>query len=258
MNIILVILIPFLGTTLGSGMVFFLKDKINNKLEKFMLGLASGVMIAASIWSLLLPALEMTTNSKTVDWIPTSIGFILGVTFLLLLDYIIPHKHQGIKKEEGLKSKISKNTKLFLAVTIHNIPEGMAVGVLLSSALLSNKSSELISALVLSIGVAVQNFPEGTIISMPLRVAGQTRKKSFLYGVFSGAVEPIATLLTIAFASLVVSFMPYFLSFAAGAMMFVVIEELIPDTHQSDHSNASVIGFTLGFLLMMILDIILK
>lgn len=257
MYIFLGIILPFLGTTLGSAMVFFLKNKINNKIEKFLLGLASGVMIAASVWSLLIPSMEMAEAQGVTSWIPSAVGFVIGVIFLLSLDYIVPHKHNGMENPEGPKSKLDKNTKLFLAVTLHNIPEGMAVGVLFASILSGSTIVTITSALILSIGIAIQNFPEGAIISIPLKMSGKAKMKSFGYGVVSGIVEPIAAILTLLLTYIVAPILPYLLSFAAGAMIFVVVEELIPDAHNSNHSNASVIGLTFGFVLMMVLDVAL-
>ena len=257
MNMVITVLIPFIGTVLGAACVYLLKDKLNNKLEKFLLGFASGVMLAASIWSLLIPAIDMVEESGGIVWLPASVGFVLGVLFLLLLDYIIPHLHKDSVHQEGPKSKISKLTKLTLAVTLHNIPEGMAVGVVLAGVMMGDATITFMGALALSIGIALQNFPEGAVISMPLKVAGKSKNKAFLAGALSGIVEPIGAVITIFFASFVTPILPYLLSFAAGSMIYVVVEELIPDSHTGDHSNLSVIGVTLGFVLMMILDITL-
>lgn len=257
MNIIIGIMIPFLGTVLGASCVYLLKDKLNNRLEKFLLGFASGVMIAASIWSLLIPAIDLAKESIKISWLPASIGFLLGVAFLLILDSLIPHLHKDSEIQEGPKSNLKKTTMLILAVTLHNIPEGLAVGVVFAGLLAGNNIITLSGALALSIGIALQNFPEGAIISMPLKTEGLSKNKSFLYGVLSGIVEPIAAFLAILLTSLVTPILPYFLSFAAGTMIYVVVEELIPDSHTGTHSNLSIVGVALGFVLMMILDIAL-
>lgn len=257
MNIALGLLLPFLGTTLGAACVYLLKDKLNSKLEKFLLGFASGVMIAASVWSLLIPSMDMALKEGIISWLPASIGFILGVLFLLMLDYIIPHLHKDAYKEEGPKSNLSKITKLVLAVTLHNIPEGMAVGIVLAGFLSQSSTVSLTGALALSVGIAIQNFPEGAIISMPLKAEGKSKNKAFFYGVLSGLVEPIGAIITILLATMITPILPYFLAFAAGAMMYVVVEELIPDAKEGTHSNLTVLGVTFGFILMMILDVAL-
>ena len=256
MNLIIGLLIPFIGTTLGSAMVFLMKDKINKKLEKVLLGFASGVMIAASIWSLIIPSLEMAKTQHVIEWIPASVGFLLGIFFLLILDSIIPHLHVNSDEPEGIKSNLRKTTMMVLAVTLHNIPEGMAVGVTFAGALLGNGTITMAGAMALAIGIAIQNFPEGAIISMPLKAEGKKKSKAFLYGTLSGIVEPIAALITILLLEIVVPILPYLLSFAAGAMIYVVSEELIPEMHE-DKSSLGIIGLTLGFLVMMILDIAL-
>jgi len=257
MNIFLGLLIPFLGTTLGAGMVFLMKNKINEKVEKVLLGFASGVMVAASVWSLLIPSLDMTNMSKNISWIPAAVGFVLGILFLLLLDNIIPHLHIKSKEPEGIKAKLGKSAMMVLAVTLHNIPEGMAVGVALAGAISKNSSITLAGAIALSIGIAIQNFPEGAIISMPLKEEGNSKIKSFFYGMLSGIVEPIGGFITILLTSLVVPILPYLLSFAAGAMIYVVVEELIPESQVGKHSNLGTLGFAAGFVLMMILDVAL-
>ena len=249
--------IPFLGTMLGSAMVFFMKNKMNAKLEKLLLGFASGVMIAASIWSLLIPSLDMAKEQKVAEWIPASIGFLLGIVFLLVLDSVIPHLHLNSKKPEGLKAKLQKVTMMVLAVTLHNIPEGMAVGVVFAGTIAQNSGITLAGAMALAIGIAIQNFPEGAIISMPLRAEGVSKSKAFFYGALSGIVEPIGALLIIFLANIFLPVLPYLLSFAAGAMVYVVIEELIPEAHEGEHSNINTIGFAIGFVIMMILDITL-
>lgn len=257
MNIALGILLPFLGTTLGSACVYLLKDKLNNRLEKFLLGFASGVMISASVWSLLIPSMDMAESNGTIAWFPAAVGFIFGVLFLLLLDYIIPHLHKDATKSEGPKSSLSKITKLVLAVTLHNIPEGMAVGVVFAGVIAENSVVTISGAIALSIGIAIQNFPEGAIISLPLKAEGKSKNKAFLYGTLSGIVEPIGAILTILLAAIITPILPYLLAFAAGAMIYVVVEELIPDAKNSNHSNLTVMGVTFGFVLMMILDVAL-
>ena len=251
------ILIPFLGTTLGAAMVFFMKNKINNKVEKLLLGFASGVMMAASVWSLLIPSIEMAEEQGTVTWLPATIGFLLGIVFLLVLDSIIPHLHLNSDKPEGVNAKLKKTTMMVLAVTLHNIPEGMAVGVVLAGAIAQNTGITMAGAFALAIGIAIQNFPEGAIISMPLKSEGASKPKAFLYGMLSGIVEPIGAIITILLTNLVVPVLPYFLSFAAGAMIYVVVEELIPESQTGEHSNIGTIGVAIGFVIMMILDVAL-
>lgn len=251
------LIIPFLGTTLGSAMVFFMKNKINNKVEKILLGFASGVMIAASVWSLLIPSIDMAEEQGVIAWIPATVGFLLGMLFLLVLDNVIPHLHLNSNKPEGMKSKLQKTTMMVLAVTLHNIPEGMAVGVVFAGAISQNSGITLAGAFALAIGIAIQNFPEGAIISMPLKSEGTSKLKAFWYGTLSGIVEPIGAILTIALTNLVVPVLPYFLSFAAGAMIYVVVEELIPESQAGEHSNIGTVGVAIGFVIMMILDVAL-
>lgn len=253
-NVLLGILIPFIGTTLGSSLVFFMKNKINDKIQKFLLGFAAGVMIAASVWSLLLPSMNIAKEQGIVEWIPACVGFLLGILFLLLLDIIIPHLHVSSTKPEGLKSNFKKTTMFFLAVTLHNIPEGMAAGVVFAGVLLDNVGLSFAGALALSIGIAIQNFPEGAIISIPFKAEGFSKPKAFFYGVLSGIVEPIAALITILLTNLVVPILPYLLSFAAGAMIYAVVEELIPESQQGKHTNLGTIGVALGFVVMIVLD----
>jgi len=251
--VIICILIPLLGTTLGSSMVFFLKDNINPKLQKVLLGFASGVMIAASIWSLLLPSIQTYDNYK--KWLIPATGFLVGIIFLLLLDYYIPHIHID-KQEEGIKkNKLSKTFKMFLAVTLHNVPEGLAVGVVISGMI--NNEINTHQMIALSIGIAIQNFPEGAIISMPLREEGNSKIKAFIYGFLSGIVEPIASIVAILLTYYVSNILPFVLAFAAGAMIYVVVEELIPEANEGKHSNLATIGLAIGFVLMMVLDIAL-
>lgn len=255
MKILIVLLIPVLGTCLGSAMVFFMKNKINNRVEKLLIGFASGVMISASVFSLLLPSIEQAKEEDLIPWLPASIGFILGILFLLLLDILIPHLHIKTNEKEGIKTKLKRTTMMILAVTLHNVPEGMAVGVTLAGVLFGNAGLTLTGAIVLAVGIAIQNFPEGAIISMPLKAEGNSKIKSFGYGMISGIVEPLGAIVTILLTGLVVPVLPYLLSFAAGAMIYVVVEELVPQLQENKHSNIGVIGVAIGFVLMMILDI---
>lgn len=257
MPIILGLAIPLVGTTLGASMVYLMKNKMNPKIEKLLLGFASGVMIAASIWSLLIPSIDMAKAQGKIAWIPATIGFLLGITFLLILDSIIPHLHLATNKPEGIPSKLKKATMLVLAVTLHNIPEGMAVGVTFAGAILGNAGITMAGAFALAIGIAIQNFPEGAIISMPLRTEGISKNKAFIYGTLSGIVEPIGAVITILLINTVVPILPYLLSFAAGAMIYVVVEELIPESQAGEHSNIGTIGVAIDFAIMMILDIAL-
>ena len=241
-NIAIGLLIPFFGTVLGSGMVIFMKDKMDQRVEKALLGFASGVMIAASIWSLLLPSIEMSEQQGVIGWIPAAVGFMLGILFLLLLDTVVPHLHLETDQPEGIPASLKKTTMLVLAVTLHNIPEGMAVGVVFAGVLAGNTGISLAGAFALSIGIAIQNFPEGAIISMPLKSEGLSKTKAFLDGAASGVVEPIAALLTILLTGLITPVLPYLLSFAAGSMIYVVVEELIPESQAGEHSNIGTIG----------------
>ena len=256
-NILLGIFIPFAGTTLGSAMVFFMKKEMNQRLQKLLLGFASGVMIAASVWSLLIPAIGMAEDAGGIAWIPAAAGFLLGMGFLLVLDTVTPHLHFTEEKPEGMPSHLKKTTLLVLAVTLHNIPEGMAVGVTFAGAMAGNGTLTLAGAFALSVGIAIQNFPEGAIISMPLKGQGISRTRAFAYGTLSGIVEPAAAFITILLTGLVVPFLPYLLAFAAGAMIYVVVEELIPEAQEGAHSNIGTVGVALGFVLMMILDVAL-
>ena len=250
------ILIPFLGTSFGAAMVFFLKKQISGTVQKALIGFAAGVMVAASFWSLLQPALEGSAAMGTLSFLPASIGFLVGIGFLLLLDVVTPHMHMD-RQNEGPQSGFKRTTKLILAVTLHNIPEGMAVGVVYAGLLAGASGITAAGALTLALGIAIQNFPEGAIVSMPLLAEGMPRRRTFLMGVLSGAVEPVAAAVTVAAAGLVTPVMPYFLAFAAGAMMYVVVEELIPEMSEGKHSNVGTIAFALGFVLMMILDVAL-
>ena len=250
------LLIPFIGTSLGAGCVFFLKNAIGEKTERALLGFASGVMVSASFFSLLMPALEQSSDKGRLGFVPAAIGFVIGMLFLLVLDKLVPHTHMD-DTEEGMRSGLKKTTKLILAVTIHNIPEGMAVGVVYAGFLAGNAGISSAGALALAIGIAIQNFPEGAIVSMPLRAEGMKKGKTFLFGMISGIVEPIAAFLTILAAEAVVPVMPYLLAFAAGAMMYVVVEELIPEMSEGKHNNFGTIAFAVGFVLMMVLDVAL-
>lgn len=252
METFLGILIPFVGTSLGATMVFFMKNTLNNKIEKLLMGFAAGVMIAASIWSLIIPAIEMSENQGIISWLPSAIGFTCGIVFLLIMDYVIPQP-DNLNESEKSKSK----SLLFLAVTLHNIPEGMAVGVIFAGVLAGSAGITLAGAFSLAIGIAIQNFPEGAIISMPLKSQGITKKKAFVYGVLSGIVEPIGAFITILLTNIVVPILPYLLAFAAGTMIYVVVEELIPEERQGEKSKLGIVGLTIGFLIMMILDVTL-
>ena len=251
------LLIPFAGTVVGSAFVFFMKREMPALLQKALLGFASGVMVAASVWSLLIPSMEMSAVEGVGSVVPAAVGFLAGMCFLLAVDYLTPHLHIGDDKPEGLKARISKTAMLALAVTIHNIPEGMAVGVLVAGAISDGMAIAPAAAMATAIGIAVQNVPEGAIISMPMRAAGNSRMRSFLIGGLSGIVEPVGALLVILLASLMTPILPYFLAFAAGAMIYVVVEELIPEASEGQHSNIGTIGFAVGFVLMMVLDVVL-
>jgi ZIP family zinc transporter len=251
------LLIPLLGTMLGSAFVFLMKDEMSERLQKSLLGFASGVMVAASVWSLLIPAMEMEAESGAWSVLPAALGFLLGMSFLLLIDEITPHLHIGTDQPEGVRSHLSKTAMLALAVTIHNLPEGMAVGVVFAGAESGVADLSLASALAVAVGIAIQNVPEGAIISMPMRAAGNSRWRSFWIGSLSGAVEPIGALAVVLLASLLAPALPYMLAFAAGAMFYVVVEELIPEASGGKHSNLSTIGFAIGFVLMMVLDVVM-
>ena len=251
-----ILLLPFLGTVLGAAMVFFLRGAMSTLVRKLLLGFASGVMVAASIWSLILPSMEMSVNAGGSKWIPAAVGFVTGVLFLLLLDTLIPHLHIGANQPEGLpqRKQWQRTTMLSVAVTLHNIPEGMAVGVIIASAMAEGAAIPISAAWALAIGIALQNFPEGAVLSMPLYSEGLKKAKAFAIGALSGVVEPIASILTILLIAHITPALPYLLAFAAGAMMYVVVEELIPEAQAEPHSNIPTLGFTAGFVLMMILD----
>lgn len=251
------ILLPFLGTILGAGCVFFLKGSLGVQVQRALTGFAAGVMVSASVWSLLIPAMEQGADMGKGAVIPAAVGFWLGILFLLILDRLIPHLHRNTEQPEGVKSGFGRTTMMLLAVTLHNIPEGMAVGVVYTGFLTGNGEITAAGALALSLGIAIQNFPEGAIISMPLRAEGMKKGRAFLSGVLSGIVEPLGTVLTILAAQFVVPALPYLLSFAAGAMLYVVVEELIPEMSAGKHSNIGTVSFALGFSVMMVLDVVL-
>lgn len=251
------ILIPFLGTSLGAACVFFMKKTLGDAVQRSLTGFAAGVMVAASVWSLLIPAISQSAAMGKLAFLPAAVGFWIGVLFLLALDHIIPHLHSKSGQTEGPKSKLQRTTMMVLAVTLHNIPEGMAVGVVYAGYLSGSAQITAAGALALSLGIAIQNFPEGAIISMPLRAEGMKKSKAFLNGVLSGVVEPIGAVLTILASRLIVPVLPYLLSFAAGAMLYVVVEELIPEMSQGEHSNIGTIFFAVGFSVMMVLDVAL-
>lgn len=259
MNLFFGLMIPFIGTMAGAACVFVMKQEIRPRVQKALLGFASGVMVAASVWSLLIPAMEMSEDLGSLAFAPAAIGFLLGIAFLLLLDWLIPHLHLGSSEVEGgHKSHLKKTTMMILAVTLHNIPEGMAVGAVFAALLAAGSDISIAGAFALSAGIAIQNFPEGAIISMPLRSEkGMTRRRAFVYGMLSGAVEPIAGFAMVLLSSHLLPILPMLLAFAAGAMIYVVVEEMIPETAQGYHSNLGTIGFAVGFALMMILDVAL-
>ena len=256
-TLVIGLLIPLLGTMLGSAFVFFMRDEMSERLQKSLLGFASGVMVAASVWSLLIPSMEMVEGSGRGAVIPAAVGFLLGIGFLLMIDELTPHLHIGTDKPEGMRAHLSKTAMLALAVTIHNLPEGMAVGVVFAGAESGGTYISLASAIAVALGIAIQNVPEGAIISMPMRAAGNSKWRSFLLGSLSGAVEPVGALAVLLLASLIMPVLPYMLSFAAGAMFYVVVEELIPEASSGRHSNLSTIGFSIGFVLMMVLDVVM-
>ncbi|MBE5865192.1 MAG: ZIP family metal transporter [Lachnospiraceae bacterium] len=257
MNVAIGVLLPFLGTTAGAACVFFLRKQISPNLQRVFTGFAAGVMVAASVWSLLIPAMDMSEDMGKLGFVPALVGFLLGVFFLLLMDSFIPHLHLGSEKPEGAKSSLGKTAMLMLAVTIHNLPEGAACGAIFAGVLSGDGSVTMAGAIALSIGIAIQNFPEGAIISLPLRSEGHSRMKSFLLGALSGIVEPLGAVTAILLASVVTPILPYMLGFAAGAMIYVVVEELIPEASEGEHSNLGTISFVIGFALMMVLDVAL-
>ena len=257
MNTFLGILIPFLGTTLGACCVFFMRRSLGERVQRMLTGFAAGVMVAASVWSLLIPAIEQSESLGKFAFVPAAVGFWVGILFLLLLDHVIPHLHQNSDETEGPKGELRRTTMMVLAVTLHNIPEGMAVGVVYAGYLAGSAQISAAGAMALSLGIAIQNFPEGAIISMPLRAEGMGKGRAFLSGMLSGIVEPIGAVLTILAARLIIPALPYLLSFAAGAMLYVVVEELIPEMSQGKHSDIGTIFFAVGFSVMMTLDVAL-
>ena len=259
MNIDIVwgIMIPFIGTTAGAACVYFMRGGLNALLQKALLGFASGVMVAASVWSLLIPAMEMSGEMGKLSFFPGAAGFCMGIVFLLVMDRVVPHLHFGTNAPEGPVSSLAKTTMLVLAVTLHNVPEGMAVGVVFAGVLAEDAGITMAAAFALAVGIAIQNFPEGAIISMPLKGAGMKKTRAFLCGSASGAVEPISAFLTVLLSSYITPVLPYLLSFAAGAMLYVVVEELIPESAEGEHSDLGTIGFSAGFLVMMVLDVML-
>lgn len=257
MTILLGLMIPFIGTTLGAACIFFMRNELKPLVQKVLLGFAAGVMVAASVWSLLIPAIDMSKDMGKFAFLPAATGFVLGIGFLLLLDRAIPHMHIGAKDAEGPKTSLNKSTMLVLAVTIHNIPEGISSGAVFAGLLTNDANVTLAGAFALAIGIAIQNIPEGFIVALPVRAAGQGRGKAFLYGTLSGIVEPVAGGITILLAAYITPVLPYLLAFAAGAMIYVVVEELVPESAEGEHSNIGTIGFAAGFVLMMILDVAL-
>lgn len=258
MGIIWGVLIPFAGTTAGAACVFFLRKQISGNLQRVFTGFAAGVMVAASVWSLLIPAMDMCEDMGKMAFFPALVGFLLGIVFLLFMDNLVPHLHVGSDKPEGSKSNLSRTAMLMLAVTIHNLPEGAACGAILAGVISGDGTVTMAGAITLAIGIAIQNFPEGAIISLPLRSEGNSRGKSFLLGALSGIVEPIGAIIAILLASVVTPILPYLLAFAAGAMIYVVVEELIPEANEGEHSNLGTIAFAVGFALMMVLDVALS
>lgn len=257
MNILTIILIPFIGTIIGASMVLFARREVSARIHNILLGFAAGVMVAASVWSLIIPSLELSEGMGRMSWIPSAIGIILGMLFLLMLDSLVPHMHPGTDRREGPNLHLGKRHMLMLAVTLHNIPEGMAVGAVIAGAMAGDMGISIAAATALAIGMAIQNIPEGAIISLPLRGDGMSRKKAFGWGALSGIVEPLSALIMIALYEYISPVLPYLLSFSAGAMLYVVVEELIPETQQGKHSDIGTIAFAIGFVIMMILDVAL-
>lgn len=257
MNIYAIISIPFIGTVIGASTVLLARKSVSARIHNALLGFAAGVMVAASVWSLIIPSLELSEGMGKMSWLPASLGIIGGMLFLLALDSLVPHIHPGTETREGMKSKLGKNQMLMLAVTLHNIPEGMAVGAVIAGAMTGNTGISLASAMALAMGMAIQNIPEGAIISLPLRSEGLSRKRAFGMGAISGIVEPISAGVMILLFDHIASALPYLLAFSAGAMLYVVVEELIPETQQGKHSDIGTIAFAIGFVVMMILDVAL-
>ena len=257
MDILPILLIPFAGTVLGAAAVFLTRDKVSSRVQNALLGFAAGVMVAASVWSLIMPSIELSEHLGKLNWMPPAVGILLGMLFLLALDCFVPHMHPTGTSAEGPSSKLGRRSMLMLAVTLHNIPEGMAVGAVVAGAMQGNAGISIAAAMALAVGMAIQNIPEGAIISLPLRADGTTRRKSFGYGAFSGIVEPISAALMLLLFEYISPTLPYLLAFSAGAMLYVVVEELIPETQRGEHSNIGTVAFAVGFIIMMILDVAL-
>lgn len=255
MNTLLVLLIPFAGTVVGAATVFLTRDKVSSRVQNALLGFAAGVMVAASVWSLIIPAIDLSQHLDKLSWMPSAVGILLGMLFLLTLDSLVPHMHPTGDSAEGLQSKLGRRPMLMLAVTLHNIPEGMAVGAVIAGAMQGNSGITIAAALALAVGMAIQNIPEGAIISLPLRADGASRRKAFGYGALSGIVEPLSAALMILLFEHISPLLPYLLAFSAGAMLYVVVEELVPETQRGEHSNIGTIAFAIGFIIMMVLDV---
>ena len=255
MDILPLILIPFVGTALGAATVFLTRDKVSSRVQNALLGFAAGVMVAASVWSLIIPAIDLSQHLDKLSWMPSAVGILLGMLFLLALDSLVPHMHPTGDSAEGLQSKLGRRPMLMLAVMLHNIPEGMAVGAVIAGAMQGNSGITIAAALALAVGMAIQNIPEGAIISLPLRADGASRRKSFGYGALSGIVEPLSAALMILLFEHISPLLPYLLAFSAGAMLYVVVEELVPETQRGEHSNIGTIAFAIGFIIMMVLDV---
>lgn len=255
MDILPILLIPFAGTVLGSSFVFLTRDKVSSRVQNALLGFAAGVMVAASVWSLIIPAIDLSQHLDKLSWMPSAVGILLGMLFLLTLDSLVPHMHPTGDSAEGLQSKLGRRPMLMLAVTLHNIPEGMAVGAVIAGAMQGNSGITIAAALALAVGMAIQNIPEGAIISLPLRADGASRRKAFGYGALSGIVEPLSAALMILLFEHISPLLPYLLAFSAGAMLYVVVEELVPETQRGEHSNIGTIAFAIGFIIMMVLDV---
>ena len=255
MNTLLILLIPFAGTVVGAATVFLTRDKVSSRVQNALLGFAAGVMVAASVWSLIIPAIDLSQHLDKLSWMPSAVGILLGMLFLLTLDSLVPHMHPTGDSAEGLRSKLGRRPMLMLAVTLHNIPEGMAVGAVIAGAMQGNSGITIAAALALAVGMAIQNIPEGAIISLPLRADGASRRKSFGYGALSGSVEPLSAALMILLFEHISPLLPYLLAFSAGAMLYVVVEELVPETQRGEHSNIGTIAFAIGFIIMMVLDV---
>ena len=255
MNTLLILLIPFAGTVVGAATVFLTRDKVSSRVQNALLGFAAGVMVAASVWSLIIPAIDLSQHLDKLSWMPSAVGILLGMLFLLTLDSLVPHMHPTGDSAEGLRSKLGRRPMLMLAVTLHNIPEGMAVGAVIAGAMQGNSGITIAAALALAVGMAIQNIPEGAIISLPLRADGASRRKAFGYGALSGIVEPLSAALMILLFEHISPLLPYILAFSAGAMLYVVVEELVPETQRGEHSNIGTIAFAIGFIIMMVLDV---